>query len=42
MNKRKLGSFALCAMLIALGFPAEAQQAKKVPRIGYLAVGRSS
>jgi putative tryptophan/tyrosine transport system substrate-binding protein len=36
MNKRKLGSFALCVMLIALGFPAEAQQPKKVPRIGYL------
>jgi len=29
-------SFALCAMLFALGSPAEAQQAKKVPRIGYL------
>ena len=26
-------------MLIALGFPAEAQQSKKVPRIGYLAAG---
>ena len=36
MNKRKLGSFALGVMLIALGFPAEAQQPKKVPRIGYL------
>jgi putative ABC transport system substrate-binding protein len=36
MNQRKLGSFALCAMLIALGFPAEAQQPKKVFRIGYL------
>ena len=35
MNKRKLGSFALCVMLIALGFPAEAQQPKKVSRIGY-------
>src|SRR5262245_59475275 len=32
----KLSSFALSVMLIALGFPAEAQQAKKVPRIGYL------
>jgi ABC-type uncharacterized transport system substrate-binding protein len=37
MNKRKLGSFALCAMLLALCAPAEAQQPKKVPRIGYLA-----
>jgi putative ABC transport system substrate-binding protein len=37
MNKRKLGSFALSAMLFALCLPAEAQQQKKVPRIGYLA-----
>src|SRR4029077_19072244 len=36
MNRRKLGSYALCAMLIALGFLAEAQQPKKVSRIGYL------
>jgi putative tryptophan/tyrosine transport system substrate-binding protein len=39
MNKRKLGSFALSVMLIALGFPAEAQQPTKVPRIGYLLTG---
>jgi hypothetical protein len=36
MNKRKLGSFALGAMLIALGFPAEAQRPTQVPRIAYL------
>jgi putative tryptophan/tyrosine transport system substrate-binding protein len=36
MNRRKLGSFALCAMLFALWLPAEAQQPAKVPRIGYL------
>src|SRR5262245_31581031 len=36
MNKRKLGGFALTMMLIALPFPAEAQQPKTVPRIGYL------
>jgi ABC-type uncharacterized transport system substrate-binding protein len=36
MNKRKLGSFALCAMLLALCASAEAQQPGKVPRIGYL------
>jgi ABC-type uncharacterized transport system substrate-binding protein len=36
MNKRKLGSFALCAALLALGSFADAQQPKKVPRIGYL------
>ena len=27
---------ALCALLLTLSFPAEAQQAKKVPRMGYL------
>src|SRR5215813_4671220 len=36
MNKRKLGSFAVCAMLFALGSSAEAQQPTKVPAIGYL------
>jgi len=37
MNK-KLVCFALCATLFALCFPAQAQQAKKVSRIGFLAV----
>jgi putative tryptophan/tyrosine transport system substrate-binding protein len=36
MNKRKLGSFALCALLFVLSVSAEAQQPKKIPRIGYL------
>jgi putative tryptophan/tyrosine transport system substrate-binding protein len=36
MNKRKLGSFALCAMLLALCSSASAQQPAKIPRIGYL------
>src|SRR5262245_20688172 len=36
MNKRKLGSFAFCAVLFALCVPASAQQPTKVPRIGYL------
>src|SRR5262247_3692573 len=36
MNQRKLGSFALCAMLFALCASAEAQQPKKVQVIGYL------
>src|SRR5215471_6389749 len=36
MSKRKLSSFILCAMLLALCFPAEAQQAGKIFRIGYL------
>ena len=34
--KRKITILALCAMLFALCLPAEAQQPKKVPRIGYL------
>ena len=39
MNKRKLGSFALCAALFALGSSTDAQQPTKVPRIGYLSLG---
>ena len=34
---RKITVLTLCAMLFALSLPAEAQQPKKVPRIGYLA-----
>src|SRR5262249_17465163 len=36
MNKRKLRSFTLCAMLFAFCQSAEAQQPTKIPRIGYL------
>src|SRR5437773_895376 len=36
MNKKVYWG-ALCAMLLALRFPAEAQQPTKIPRIGYLA-----
>jgi putative ABC transport system substrate-binding protein len=36
MNKRKLGSFALCVMLFALSVSAQAQQPKKISLIGYL------
>jgi putative tryptophan/tyrosine transport system substrate-binding protein len=36
MNKRKLGSFALSVMLLALSLPVAAQQPKKVPRIGFI------
>ena len=36
MNKRKLGSFALCALLSALCASAQAQEPAKVPRIGVL------
>ena len=32
---KKITVLTLCAMLLALCFPAEAQQPKKVPRIGY-------
>jgi putative tryptophan/tyrosine transport system substrate-binding protein len=39
MNKRKLGSFALCAILFALCSFADAQQPNKVSRIGYLSSG---
>jgi putative ABC transport system substrate-binding protein len=37
MNKRIFG-FALCAMLFALCFTVEAQQPKKIPRVGLLTV----
>jgi putative ABC transport system substrate-binding protein len=36
---KKILCLALCALLLALSLPAEAQQPKKVPRIGYLASG---
>jgi len=36
MNKRKLGSFALCAMLFALCFSAQAQEPAGIPRIGFV------
>jgi putative tryptophan/tyrosine transport system substrate-binding protein len=42
MNKRKLRSFALCAMLFALSYSASAQQHAKVPRIGYLSNASAS
>jgi len=35
MNKKVIG-LALCAMLFALSFPADAQQPTKIPRIGYV------
>jgi putative ABC transport system substrate-binding protein len=34
--KKKFTVRTLCVMLLALSFPAQAQQPKKVPRIGYL------
>jgi putative ABC transport system substrate-binding protein len=39
---KKLGSFALCAMLLALRLPTEAQQTGKVARIGFLDAGTAS
>jgi putative ABC transport system substrate-binding protein len=41
MNKRIFG-FALCALLLALSIPVEAQQPKKVPRIGVLTSASSA
>jgi putative tryptophan/tyrosine transport system substrate-binding protein len=40
--KGSLFVFTLCAMLFALCLPAEAQQPKKVPRIGFIAGGSPS
>src|SRR4030095_3596855 len=42
MNKRKLRSFAFCALLLALWLPAEAQQPKKVYRIGFISPSSSA
>ncbi|HEY1269701.1 MAG TPA: ABC transporter substrate-binding protein [Candidatus Binatia bacterium] len=36
MKNGKLGSFVLCALFLAIAFPAQAQPTKKVPRIGFL------
>ena len=33
---KKIICLALCAMLLALSFPVDAQQPKKIPRIGYV------
>jgi putative tryptophan/tyrosine transport system substrate-binding protein len=35
-GRRKTFCFAICALLLVLGLSAEAQQAKKVPQIGYV------
>jgi hypothetical protein len=34
--KRRINVLTLCAMLFALCFPVQAQQPKKIPRIGLL------
>jgi ABC-type uncharacterized transport system substrate-binding protein len=40
--KKRITSFLVGAVLLALSFPAEAQQPKKVPRIGFLGASLSS
>ncbi len=35
-SQSKVLCFALCALLLALSFPAQAQRVEKMPRIGYL------
>jgi len=40
--KKNLRLLALCAMLLALSSSADAQQPKKIPRIGYLTTGSLS
>jgi putative ABC transport system substrate-binding protein len=42
MNKRKLGSFAVGAMFLALCASADARQPAKLPRIGFLFVSSLS
>lgn len=39
---KKVFCFALCALLFALCFPAEAQQGAKIPRIGFLVASSPS
>src|SRR5438309_2083403 len=41
MSKRII-RVVLCALLFALGFPAQAQQPKKIPRIGFVSGGDSN
>ena len=41
-GRRNVFCFALCALLVALGLSAEAQQPKKVPRIGFLGAASAS
>ena len=40
-ESKKVSCLALCALLLALSFPAQAQQPKKIPRIAYLGIGSS-
>ena len=38
--RQRVSGFALCPVLFALSLPAEAQQARKIPRIGFLSASR--
>ena len=38
----RISGLALAAMLLALSFPAEAQQQAKVPKIGWLSPGSAA
>ena len=40
--RKKITRRAFCSMLLALPFPARAQQPKKVPLLGYLSTGNST
>src|SRR5712692_5468792 len=42
MMKKKTTGLTLCALLLAITFPAEAQQKANVPRIGFLSATRPS
>ena len=37
--RKKITGFSLCVLLLALCFPAEAQQSGKIPRVGVLFIG---
>jgi len=39
---KKITRRAFCSMLLALPFPARAQQPKKISRIGYLSAGNTA
>jgi len=39
VKKKQIIALTICAMLFALCLPTEAQQPKRMPRIGYLFVG---
>ncbi len=40
--RKRIFCLALCAMLLAISFPTQAQQTKQVPRIGFLIASSAS